>query len=147
MRDPYQGDIKIYIDEDGADFKFIDGQPVMDSGLVNSTLISLFTDIENERGHEWFGNTLLPAENRIGSDFEAVGQQNITADNLADLENATRRALQWQLDNNYISDLEVVVTNPVGYSRDVKIVQYQPDGSSTTIKFWMDQNGAVNVNI
>jgi hypothetical protein len=69
------------------------------------------------------------------------------ADNLADLEDATRRALQWQLDNNYISDLEVVVTNPVGYSRDVKIVQYQPDGSSTTIKFWMDQNGAVNVNI
>lgn len=147
MKSPYEGDPKIYIREDGADLNFIDGQPVMDSGLVNSTLISLFTRAKNERGKPWFGNTLLPEENRIGSDFEAEGIKTITRQTLNDLEDAGIRALQWQLDNGYISDLEVIVNNPEGFGRSVKIVQYQPDGNSSEIQFWIDQNGGVNGDI
>jgi hypothetical protein len=57
--DRTQGDPKITMENDGADLVFRGGQPVMDSGLENAILISLFS------GAEWFdfenGNTnILP---------------------------------------------------------------------------------------
>ena len=39
----FQGDVAVSITEDGAKMKFINGQPVMDQGLENAVLISLFT--------------------------------------------------------------------------------------------------------
>ena len=65
MIDPYQGDPKIILTENGATLKFVGGQPVMDRGLENFALISLLTKTG------WAGNFFIRAEaDKIGSDFE-----------------------------------------------------------------------------
>jgi hypothetical protein len=87
----YQGDPKIYLDREGAEFRYIDGQPLMDQGVHNAAVISLFT----EEG--WAGNAFLPPEARIGSDYAKLCQGTITLSRLADIENAAVRALQSKL--------------------------------------------------
>jgi hypothetical protein len=85
--DAYGGDPRITIDENGADLVYRDGQPVMDQGLENSDLISLFT------APGWCGNILLEEDQRIGSDFEKKATGTLTLSKLALIENAARLAL------------------------------------------------------
>ena len=40
----YEGDPKLFIDENGSYLKFENGQPVMDQGFENFALIQLLTD-------------------------------------------------------------------------------------------------------
>ena len=73
MTDIYQGDPRLFLDSDGSFLKFTGGQPVMDRGLENIVLISLFTR------PGWPGNVLFQDENqKIGSDFLDIANQSIT---------------------------------------------------------------------
>jgi hypothetical protein len=100
--DPYSGDPRLTLSPAGADLTYRDGQPVMDAGLENYVLISLFTR------PGWCGNLLLPPASRIGSDFEDACARSITLSALADIANAVERALR----SAYFPDIKVTVTNP-----------------------------------
>ena len=99
----YQGDPKLTLDCDGADLTYKDGQPVMDRGLENLALISLFT----EEG--WGGNALFrdPAQ-KVGSGFMEAHRQPINLSALNDIRDAAEKAL----DIDVFGSVEAVTTNP-----------------------------------
>lgn len=104
--DRFQGDPAIKITADGATMKFINGQPVMDQGLENAVLISLFT----KKG--WWGNTLIKDENKkIGSDFEQV-RTIIDVQTINDYLIAAQQATDWMKTVGLASTIDIVVTNP-----------------------------------
>jgi len=88
MTNRIEGDPKLYFTDNGAELRYEGGQPVMEQGLENQALISLFT----RQG--WCGNAFLPPENRVGSDYEATCAGSITRSKLADIEDAAVRAMQ-----------------------------------------------------
>lgn len=103
LPDPYEGDPKIVLTENGASLKFVGGQPVMDQGLENFSLISLLT----KKG--WVGNFFIRAEpDKIGADFLEIATGTRTLSSLRRMENAAERALQSPL----FEDIEVSVSNP-----------------------------------
>lgn len=115
----FEGDPKIFIDENGAFLEFRGGQPVMEPGLENDVLIALFT----ESG--WVGNQLLPEGSRIGSDFEDLATGTLTLRNLTLIEDAAKRAMA--SDTYRPSDIAVVASNPSGKYLSVDIsVEPQP---------------------
>jgi phage gp46-like protein len=77
--------------ENGSDFRYESGQPLMDQGIHNAAIISLFT----EEG--WAANVFLPPESRIGSDYVKLCRGTITLSRLADIENSAVRALRSKL--------------------------------------------------
>ena len=124
---PYQGDPKIYIDENGADLRFVGGQPVMDAGLENSATISLFTDLG------WWGNDLVTADaEKIGSEFESIASQPITSTSFADTESAAADALAWYTSIGLAESVDVEASNPS--ARKVAVtVQIVPPAGDTLI--------------
>lgn len=113
----FQGDPKLYLDPDGSELKFINGQPQMDRGLENQVLISLFTDLD------WAGNALL--DNPIGSRFEAECREPITVSMLNDVRAEGLQALK----SDVFGDIEVEVTNPSSRGLDVT-AQLKPVGQT-----------------
>jgi phage gp46-like protein len=116
----FQGDIAIKITSSGAKMKFIDGEPVRDQGLENAAQISLFT----KKG--WWGNALIKDTNKqIGSNYE---QQrviiNITT--LNDIRNDANDALQWMLDTQVASKIDIEIENPNLNYINTKIKIYPP---------------------
>jgi len=99
----YQGDPKLTLDCDGADIPYKDGQPVMDRGLENLALISLFTE------DGWSGNALFrdPAE-QVGSGFMEAHRQPITLSALNEIRDAAEKAL----DSDVFGTVTAVTTNP-----------------------------------
>ena len=117
ITDIYQGDPKLYLTKDGANLKYIEGQPVMDKGLENLAFISLLTE-------EWAGNDLFDDVNqKIGSDFEESTRQPITLQNLIDNQDAALKALK----NPAFNNVGVEVLNPNGYRRNITI-RLEPPG-------------------
>jgi phage gp46-like protein len=104
--------------ENGADFRYESGQPVMDQGVHNAAVISLFT----EEG--WAANAFLPPESRIGSDFVKLCRGTMTLSRLADIENSAVRALQSKL----FPRVSAAARNPSGDRLDVNI-KIGPGGS------------------
>lgn len=115
--DIFQGDPRLFLDEDGSYLVFKGGQPVMDQGLENLALISLFT----RQG--WSGNTLFqdPAQ-QIGSDFEVAAEQPITLQTINDVTDAAEKALT----SEAFGDVTINVTNPNGYRTDVRVLIEPP---------------------
>lgn len=124
MTDIYQGDPRIFIDENGASLNFVGGQPTMDRGLENLAIISLFT----ESG--WVGNTLFQEiDHQAGSDFELISRQPITLQMINDLRNAAEIAL----DNPAFGNITVEIDNPSGYRLNVKITLSPPGQDIKTL--------------
>lgn len=119
--DRFSGDPRILIGPNGADFDYEGGQPIMDAGLENQALLSLFTR------PGWCGNTYLPAAQQIGSDFEDTARQGITLATLADIGNAAERALK----SNLFPQLAVTVSNPV--STNLRVVASFGPGQALTL--------------
>lgn len=135
-KSPYEGDPRLFITSNGSTLKWVDGQPVMDTGIVNAVVISLFT-LEG-----WAGNDILPAESNIGSDVELIMKQSITLANLGDLQESIERALEWMIDEQYAKTITVSVSNPDGFARNVEILLTQPN-NDVTLKFWIDPENRV----
>jgi hypothetical protein len=115
---PYQGDPKLSLGPDGSRLTFIAGQPVMDRGLENMVLISLFT----KRG--WCGNSLFDDPlNHVGSDFESAFGAPITVQALNDIRDAAEKALT----NPIFGRVTVTVINSNGYIIQV-FIRLEPPG-------------------
>lgn len=124
--DRTQGDPKITIDGDGADLVFKGGQPVMDSGLENAVLISLFS------GADWFGNAFALPSSRIESRFYPLSLKSITASRLAELERAVKADLKGLVAQGAIADPVVRASNPTGDRLQVEIT-ISPPGSEAEV--------------
>jgi phage gp46-like protein len=131
--DRFQGDPAVFIEENGAYMVFKGGQPVMDQGLENATEISILTKLG------WWGNDLETEESKlIGSNYQDIGLEPITLDNLSDLEEAASRALQWMVKKG-LAVFDVSVNNPNGNRRDATIL-IQPPGKELQT-FILTENG------
>jgi hypothetical protein len=119
--DRFSGDPRILIGPAGADLDYEGGQPVMDAGLENQALLSLFTR------PGWCGNVFLPKAEQIGSDFETTAEAALTLQGLADIQNAAERALKSDL----FPELAVAVTNPQSW--DVRVVATLGPGVALTL--------------
>lgn len=108
--DRFSGDPRITISPKGSNLDYEGGQPIMDAGVENQAILSLFTR------EGWCGNTFLPTAEQIGSDFEESAGAPLTLQALTDLQNAAERALKSDL----FPELAVVVTNPQSWN--VRIV-------------------------
>lgn len=134
--DRYQGDPKMFIDEQGSYFQFTGGQPVMDGGIENAVFMSLFT----RKG--WHGNLVLRAQSeKIGSDFEKTCEGAITKTMLGEVEAAARLALQWMVDVDLAAEIKVGVRNYQGRQLQVAI-WITPPFSKDPVKLLLTRNGA-----
>jgi phage gp46-like protein len=125
--DRTQGDPKIKIDVDGADLVFRGGQPVMDSGLENAVLISLFSEAV------WFGNAFASPSSRIESRFYTLSLKSITASRLAELERAVKADLKSLVSQGVIAEPVVRASNPSGDRIVVQITVSPPGAKVETI--------------
>lgn len=121
MTDIFQGDIALFLDENGSYMKYRGGQPAMDGGWENAILISLFTR------QNWPGNIFFDEnDQKVGSDFEDICNCAITIANLNKIKNAAYRALKWMLDKKIASAIEINVRNPSGNRIEILILIKPP---------------------
>ena len=112
MSNHFEGDPKLTLDVDGSKITYIGGQPVMDRGIENLILISLFTR------PGWVGNTLFDnPDQKIGSDFVDIASQPITSQSIKDIRQAAIDAL----DNPAFGEVDAVVENPTGQRLNITI--------------------------
>ena len=125
------GDPAIKITEDGAKMKFINGQPVMDQGLENAVLISLFT----RRGY--WGNALITEESKkIGSDVEVTALEPIVSiQSINNMTDAIDKSLSWMTDTKLSQENEITVTNPTSNNLRATIKITPPGRDSQTLLF------------
>ena len=137
--DRFQGDPRIVIDEDGADLEIQAGQPVMDRGIENSVLLSLFT------ASDWVGNTLVekPTQ-KFGGKFLNAVKQPINATALTDIRNAVLSDLNWMIETGLAEDIDVQVTNPQATKLKVLLVVKPP--KSDLEVFLLTNNGLLWVS-
>ena len=135
----FQGDPRIVIDEDGAELEFQAGQPVMDRGIENSVLLSLFTS------SDWIGNTLVdkPTQ-RFGGKFLASVDQPITATALTDIRNAILSDLNWMIETGLAEEIDVSVRNPQANKLKILVVVKPP--KSDLEVFLLTNNGLLWVS-
>lgn len=112
----YQGDSKLFLDENGAYLKYKGGQPVMDAGFENQVNMQLLIK------SGWCGNVFLPPDRQIGSNFLDTAQGSITIDKLND----TRQAAENALKNQAFGNITVTVTNPESSFINVEIIIEPP---------------------
>ena len=116
MADLFDGDPYITIDEDGAEFLFIGGQPVMDQGLENHVNIALLT----EPG--WWGNDLEIQDSRkISSKYLGESRKPINRQMLLD----TTKAAESDVAGDEFELVLAVTRNRISQQVDTVIV-YTP---------------------
>lgn len=136
----WDGDPKITVGEDGAEMTFIGGQPVMDQGLENPVILSLFT----EPG--WVGNALASSDaEKLGSIYEETCRQPVTLSSLNSSANAAKAALRWMISGGIASKITAVSRNPSGHIRETKVTVTPPGGYPHDLTFaqagpnWLQQ--------
>lgn len=133
--DRFSGDPKLILTEDGADMQFVGGQPLMDRGLENLAMISLFT----QKG--WAGNYLIDAKDeKAGSDFEVTAKKSITLTTLNDVRQMAESALK----NPAFGKTDISVVNPNSNFLQVHIVIHPPGSDLQTLI--LAKNGANWIN-
>jgi hypothetical protein len=112
IKNIYSGDPKMVMTPDGMTLVFKNGQPIMDAGVENQVIISLFTK------PDWSGNDMFqdPSQ-KIGSDFEDAAREPITLTSLNNIRDAALKALESDL----FGDIEIEVTNPKDTTIKVEI--------------------------
>lgn len=135
MTDIFQGDPKLFIDEDGAYLKWTGGQCVMDKGIENLAYISLLT------APDWWGNDLFSnPDNQIGSDFEELSKGSITLQTLIDIEQSAERALQ----NPAFGEPVATASNPRAQGVELTIEIAPPASAATEINLIKNFQNWVN---
>jgi phage gp46-like protein len=125
----FDGEPRLVLAEDGVEIEVHGGQPVMDAGLENAALISLFTC----RG--WWGNAFLDGEYQVGdSDFLETSNGAITKTTFVSAESEARRALQWMIDDGVASEIRATVANRAGLGVDLLVGIVAPTGTIEQIK-------------
>jgi phage gp46-like protein len=124
----FDGEPRLIPTANGTTIEIHGGQPVMDAGVENATLISLLTD------PGWWGNTYLEEEYRVGdSTFGQVAQGAITRTTFVMAENEAKRALAWMVDEGIASEIRASVSNRDGIGVDAVVEIIRPSGATEEI--------------
>ncbi len=124
----FDGEPRLIMTVDGTEIEIHGGQPVMDAGLENAALISLFTD------PGWFGNQFLDKEYQLGdSTFGEITSGAITKTTFVTAEKEAARALQWMVDDGVASEIRATLTNRAGNGIDAEVVIVRPSGTHEQI--------------
>ncbi|MCK5644064.1 MAG: hypothetical protein KAJ19_24915, partial [Gammaproteobacteria bacterium] len=116
-KNSFQGDPYLYITENGSTIKVVGGQPIMDTGIENHIMISLFTR------PGWWGNVLTDKKDeKIGSNFEEEASKAVTLTSL----NRVRQAALSALDSPLFGSVDVEVNNPSFSTLKVVITVHPP---------------------
>jgi hypothetical protein len=133
MPSVYSGDVKLFLTPDGADIRFACGQPVMERGVENIILISLFTR------EGWAGNIFQTREGQIGSGFEEACAENVTLETLRLTADAAEKAL----DAAELGAAAAEIVNTAG--ADIALTVVTPQGNMNLVRtneLWRNQRSA-----
>lgn len=127
--DRYEGDPKLWLDENGAEIVFKGGQSVMDAGLENVVFISLFTRRQDATTKkQWCGNTLFDKPSQqLGGRFLKVADKPLTLTNLQDLESAVKSDLDWMITEQIAKNITARASAPTG-DRKLVVIDIEPTG-------------------
>ena len=128
MTDPFQGDLKLYLDQDGADVNITGGQPEMDPGWNNTAVLGLFAE-------DWIGNVFMTDAQELESDYVKTAQGTLTLSVLDDIEKSAIRSLQAPA----FGTISVEVTNPRSVEIQTRIIVNPPNGDPE--EFLTTRNG------
>lgn len=135
----FQGDPAITITDAGASMTFRGGQPIMDSGLENYVLISLFTL------PGWWGNALVTDPNKkISSNFSRP-RTHIGVRTVNEYGDEARSALRAMTESGLSSKIDVEVVNPRADAIVASITIHPPGQDVRTLLFtkngtaWIEQ--------
>lgn len=122
-------DLKLKQNEFGVyDFYFENGDFALESGLETAIIVSLFSDKRDDEATDWknkggwVGNQLNDNGFEIGSLIWTLNRSNDDSETEILLEDYTRDALQWLLDNNYAKEIDVsIIKNLEGFIINITI--------------------------
>ncbi len=127
------GDIVLKITEDGSDIVLSGNSSIeLDPTLNMSLMVSIFSN------KEWFGNSLVDENNRIGSDIEKIKEVSLIG--RKKLEDEIQSSLQYLVNENKAKDVNVSV-QIIGDGKkenkryDTNITITEPDGTEKNI-YW-----------
>ncbi|HJH55534.1 MAG TPA: hypothetical protein K8V77_05565 [Brachyspira hyodysenteriae] len=126
------GDIVLKIDENGSDIVLKGNSIELDPTLNMSLMVSLFSN------KEWFGNSLVDENDRIGSDIEKIKEVSLIG--RKKLEDEIKSSLQYLINEDKAKDVNVNV-RIVGDGKkenkryDINTTITEPDGTEKNI-YW-----------
>jgi len=120
----YSGDPLLSNNGNGITITFKGGQPVLDSGIYNAIILSLFFK-------PWFMNSVIEDSlEHIGSEFTSYLVNNtITIGTLNTARNIALKSLSWLISENIASEVDVRLRNPNGSVIQV-LVLIKPPGKT-----------------
>lgn len=130
----FEGDPRLFLRENGSFLNFPGGQPEMDQSVWNFALIGLHT----RKG--WPGNALFRNEgSKIGSDYEAKTEVNLSLQALNDMQSAAERAVAPVIDTGMVDTIIVETTNPNQHNLQTTVEFYK--NGEAVLKFVDLKNG------
>jgi len=116
-----QGDIYIYLTEDGAEISVINGEPVMDGGFESAVLISLFA---NENKDHWMNEYMSENEKMKGNFYSFIKNTAKTLTTMRKAEELAKLDLQWLIDTGAADDVQITIISesPVRINMEVNIL-------------------------
>ncbi|MEI0538027.1 hypothetical protein [Brachyspira pulli] len=127
------GDIVLKITEDGSDIVLSGNSSIeLDPTLNMSLMVTLFSN------KEWFGNSLLNENDKIGSDIETIKEVSIMG--RKKLEDEIKSSLQYLINENKAKDVDANV-RIVGDGKkenkryDINTTITEPNGTEKNI-YW-----------
>ena len=126
------GDIVLKIDENGSDIVLKGSSIELDPTLNMSLMVSLFSN------KEWFGNSLVDENDRIGSGIEKIKEVSLIG--RKKLEDEIKSSLQYLINEDKAKDVNVNV-HIVGDGKnenkryDINTIITEPDGTEKNI-YW-----------
>jgi hypothetical protein len=131
--DSFSGDPRKILSPSGSDIDYEGGQPVMDAGLENQVMISLFTR------PGWCGNAYLTGAEQIGSGhFLAACDAALTLQSFADIQNGA----ELDLKSDLLPNVAISIVNPNSW--DLQITIQLANGQAVTLDrrsmLWSNQS-------
>jgi phage gp46-like protein len=116
-----QGDIYIYLTEDGAEISVINGEPVMDGGFESAVLISLFA---NENKDHWMNEYMSEDEKMKGNFYSFIKNTAKTLTTMRKAEELAKLDLQWFIDIKAADDIQVTINSesPIRINMEINIL-------------------------
>jgi len=116
-----QGDIYIYLTEDGAEISVINGEPVMDGGFESAVLISLFA---NENKDHWMNEYMSENEKMKGNFYSFIKNTAKTLTTMRKAEELAKLDLQWLIDTGAADDVQITIISesPIRINMEVNVL-------------------------
>lgn len=114
------GDPKMFFNESGFSLNYINGVPVMEDGIENTSHISLSTQ-------KWFLNVAArKASEVLFSSFETEAKKSITVNQLKLIESAAVRSFDWMITEGSAKSVSASISNVTGFGYKLTVSIISP---------------------